>query len=69
MLSSNPELEKMAGVLDSIRMSWARHEHPDQSQVAIRVLKEVVDRIASGLPVNVARVFKEKSGFYPSNDM
>mgnify|MGYP007008467799 CR=1 FL=1 len=69
MLSSNPELEKIAGVLDSMRRSWAKHEHPDQSQVAVRVLKEVVDRIASRQPVNVARVFKEKSGFYPSNDI
>jgi hypothetical protein len=63
------ELYKVAGVLDDMRRSWARHEHPDQSQVVIRVLKELVDSIAATQPVNIARIFKETSGFYSSNDM
>tara|TARA_Y100000401_G_C8144773_1_gene136637 strand:+ start:293 stop:502 length:210 start_codon:yes stop_codon:yes gene_type:complete len=69
VLSSNQhsELEKIAGFIDELRLDWGTH--PDQSQVARKVLKELVDRIASSQPVNVARVFKEMSGFYPSNDM
>ena len=69
MLSSNQhsELGKIAESIDELRLNWGAH--PDQSQVARKVLKELVDLIASRQPINVARIFKEKSGFYPSNDM
>lgn len=65
----NSELQKVAEVVDDLRVSWSNHIYPDHKALGLKVLKELVDEIAATQPVNIARVFKETSGFYPSNDM
>tara|TARA_B100001123_G_C14547701_1_gene724879 strand:+ start:265 stop:480 length:216 start_codon:yes stop_codon:yes gene_type:complete len=71
VLSSDisPDLKKIAEVIDDLRVAWINHIYPDHKALGLKALKEVVDEIAATQPVNIARVFKETSGFYPSNDM